>query len=202
MKNYQIYKLFPTPVFHFRVENYQELNIELENYILNLKKKDEKGQKKSNAGGWHSHNFDLTNDNTAKKFAKIFEKFYKKVIIDEMGWKYNSDRVKIEGMWSIINKKGSFNIQHNHPNAYLSSAYYVKHPEKSGSIKFFDPREQKSIRYPKIKKYGELSAATVEIEPKEGDLLIFPSYLYHAVAENLSEENRIIISFNIDIKYK
>ena len=202
MKNYQIYKLFPTPVFHFRVENYQELNIELENYILNLKKKDEKGQKKSNAGGWHSHNFDLTNDNTAKKFAKIFEKFYKKVIIDEMGWKYNSDRVKIEGMWSIINKKGSFNIQHNHPNAYLSSAYYVKHPEKSGSIKFFDPREQKSIRYPKIKKYGELSAATVEIEPKEGDLLIFPSYLYHAVAENLSEQDRIIISFNVDIKYK
>ena len=202
MKNYQIYKLFPTPVFHFRVENYQELNIELENYILNLKKKDEKGQKKSNAGGWHSHNFDLTNDNTAKKFAKIFEKFYKKVIIDEMGWKYNSDRVKIEGMWSIINKKGSFNIQHNHPNAYLSSAYYVRHPEKSGSIKFFDPREQKSIRYPKIKKYGELSAATVEIAPKEGDLLIFPSYLYHAVAENLSEQDRIIISFNVDIKYK
>ena len=202
MKNYQIYKLFPTPVFHFRVENYQELNIELENYILNLKKKDEKGQKKSNAGGWHSHNFDLTNDNMAKKFAKIFEKFYKKVIIDEMGWKYNSDRVKIEGMWSIINKKGSFNIQHNHPNAYLSSAYYVKHPEKSGSIKFFDPREQKSIRYPKIKKYGELSAATVEIAPKEGDLLIFPSYLYHAVTENLSEQDRIIISFNVDIKYK
>ena len=28
---------------------------------------------------------------------------------------------KIIGMWSIINKKGSFNIQHNHPNAYLSA---------------------------------------------------------------------------------
>ena len=202
MKNYQIYKLFPTPVFHFRVENNQELNTELENYNLNLKKKDEKGQRKSNAGGWHSHNFDLTNDNTAKKIAKIFENFYKKVIINEMGWKYDSNRVNIEGMWSIINKKGSFNIQHNHPNAYLSSAYYVRHPEKSGSIKFFDPREQKSIRYPKIKKYGEISAATVEIAPKEGDLLIFPSYLYHAVAENLSEQDRIIISFNVDIKYK
>ena len=202
MKNYKIHKLFPTPIFYFRVENYQELNTELENYILDLRKKDEKGQKKSNAGGWHSHNFDLTNDDMAKKFAKIFEKFYKKVIINEMGWKYNSNKVNIEGMWSIINKKGSFNIQHNHPNSYLSSAYYVRHPEKSGSIKFFDPREQKSIRSPKIKNYGELSAATVEITPKEGDLLIFPSYLYHAVAENLSEENRIIISFNVDIKYK
>ncbi|SVD80640.1 uncharacterized protein METZ01_LOCUS433494 [marine metagenome] len=201
MKNYQIYKLFPTPVFHFRVENYQELNTELENYILDLRKKDEKGQKKSNAGGWHSHNFDLANDNTAKKFAKIFEKFYKKVIINEMGWKYDSNKVKMEAMWSIINKKGSFNIQHNHANAYLSSAYYVRYPEKSGSIKFFDPREQKNIRYPKIKNYTDISAVITEITPKEGDLLIFPSYLYHSVGENLSEDDRIIVSFNINIDY-
>ena len=201
MKNYQIYKLFPTPVFHFRVENYQKLNTELENYILNLRKKDEKGQKKSNAGGWHSHNFDLNNDNTAKKFAKIFEEFYKKVIINEMGWKYDSNKVKMEGMWSIINKKGSFNIQHNHANAYLSSAYYVRYPEKSGSIKFFDPREQKNIRYPKIKNYTDISAVITEITPKEGDLLIFPSYLYHSVGENLSEDDRIIVSFNINIDY-
>jgi uncharacterized protein (TIGR02466 family) len=201
MKNYQIYKLFPTPVFHFRVENYQKLNTELENYILNLRKKDEKGQKKSNAGGWHSHNFDLNNDNTAKKFAKIFEEFYKKVIINEMGWKYDSNKVKMEAMWSIINKKGSFNIQHNHANAYLSSAYYVRYPEKSGSIKFFDPREQKNIRYPKIKNYTDISAVITEITPKEGDLLIFPSYLYHSVGENLSEDDRIIVSFNINIDY-
>jgi len=201
MKNYQIYKLFPTPVFHFKLENYQELNIELESYILDLKKKDKDGQRKSNYGGWHSPFFDQKNDNIPKKFAKIFEEFYKKVIINEMGWKYDSNKVKIEAMWSIINKKGSFNIQHNHPNAYLSSAYYVRHPEKSGSIKFFDPREQKNIRYPKIKNYTDISAVITEITPKEGDLLIFPSYLYHSVGENLSEDDRIIVSFNVGIDY-
>ena len=202
MKNYQLYKLFPTPVFHFKLENYQELNTEVTNYILNLRKKDERGQKKSNYGGWHSDNFDIDNDKTAIKFAAIFEKYYKKVIVDSMGWKYDPNRAKIEAMWAIINNKGSFNIQHNHPNAFLSSAYYVKYPEKSGNIKFYDPREQKNIRYPKIKKFGELSAPTIELTPKEGDLLIFPSYLYHSVAKNLSEEDRIIVSFNVDIKYK
>ena len=201
MKNYQIYKLFSTPVFHFKLENYQELNIELESYILDLKKKDKDGQRKSNYGGWHSPFFDQKNDNTPKKFAKIFKEFCKKVIINEMGWKYDSNKVKMAVMWSIINKKGSFNIQHNHPNAYLSSAYYVRHPEKSGSIKFFDPREQKNIRYPKIKNYTDISAVITEITPKEGDLLIFPSYLYHSVGENLSEDDRIIVSFNIDIGY-
>ena len=72
-----------------------------------------------------------------------------------MGWEYNSDKIKITAMWSIINKKGSFNIQHNHPNAYLSAAYYVKVPKNSGNIKFFDPREQKNTRYPKVKNYTD-----------------------------------------------
>ena len=157
--------------------------------------------KKSNQGGWHSPMFDILNDHLAKKFTIIFENYVKKSV-EEIGWNYDSDRVKIEAMWSIINKKGSFNIQHNHPNAYLSAAYYVKFPEKSGNIKFFDPREQKNIRYPKITKYTEISAPIVEITPKEGDLLIFPAYLYHAVSENLAEEDRIIVSFNVDIKYK
>jgi len=201
MKNYQTYKLFPNPVFHFKLEDYQKLNIELKSYILDLKKKNRDGQKKSNYGGWHSPNFDQKNDNTPKKFSSIIKNFLKKIFTDEMGWKYNPDKAKIIGMWSIINKKGSFNIQHNHPNAYLSAAYYVKVPENSGNIKFFDPKEQKNIRYPKIKNYTDISAVITEITPKEGDLLIFPSYLYHSVGENLSEDDRIIISFNVDVDY-
>ena len=201
MKNYQIYKLFPTPVFHFKPENYQDLNIELENYILDLKEKNKDGQKKSNYGGWHSPFFDQKNDNVPKKFSSIIKNFIRKVFIDKMGWKYNPDKVKITAIWSIINKKESFNIQHNHPNSFLSAAYYVKFSKNSGNIKFYDPREQKSIRYPKIKNYTDISAAITEITPEAGDLLIFPSYLYHSVGENLSDDDRIVISFNVDIEY-
>ena len=71
MKEYQTYRLFPISVFHFKLENYKELNTELENYVLNLKKKFKDGQKKSNFGGWHSPFFDLTNDDKndpTKKF--------------------------------------------------------------------------------------------------------------------------------------
>ena len=39
MKDYKVYKLFPTPIFHLKIENFKELNKELKNYILNLKKK-------------------------------------------------------------------------------------------------------------------------------------------------------------------
>ena len=88
MKEYEVYKLFTSPVFHFRVENHEELNTELESYILDLKKKYKNGQKKSNRGGWHSPFFDLTKDSPAKKFRLIIQKFTREVIINEMGWKY------------------------------------------------------------------------------------------------------------------
>ena len=35
---------------------------------------------------------------------------------------------------------------------------------------------------------------------EEGDLLIFPGYLPHKVSKNESDEDRIVISFNVDIR--
>ena len=46
MKNYNVYKLFPNPIYHFEVKNFNELNIDLESYILDLKKKNKDSQKK------------------------------------------------------------------------------------------------------------------------------------------------------------
>ena len=198
MKNYQLYKLFPSPVFHYTLEDKKEFNIELKNYILNLKEKNKKGVKKSNQGGWHSPMFDIFNDKLVKKFTIIFQNYVKESV-EEIGWNYDSDRVKIEAMWSIINKKGDFNIQHNHPNAYLSAAYYVKCPVNSGNINFHEGSEAKLIRHPNIKKFTEMSAMKTSLAPKEGDLFVFPAYFYHDVGENLSNEDRIVISFNLDI---
>ena len=198
MKNYQLYKLFPSPVFHYSLEDKKEFNIELKNYILNLKEKNKKGVKKSNQGGWHSPMFDILNDKLVKKFTIIFQNYVKESV-EEIGWNYDSNRVKIEAMWSIINKKGDFNIQHNHPNAYFSAAYYVKCPVNSGNINFHEGSEAKLIRHPNIKKFTEMSAMKTSLEPKEGDLFVFPAYFYHDVGENLSNEDRIVISFNLDI---
>ena len=37
------------------------------------------------------------------------------------------------------------------------------------------------------------------VNPKEMDLIIFPSSLFHYVDQNLSDEERISLSFNIKI---
>ena len=201
MNEKKIYNLFPVPIFHYKIENYKEINKELINYILRLKKKDKIGNNRSNIGGWHSPNFDLVKEETPINFINKFKDFLKNIIINEFDWEYLPNKQRIVAMWAIINKKNSFNIMHNHQNCYLSAAYYVKKPERSGDISFFDPVEPKTYRYPEKEKGTFHSNQVVTLRPEEGDLLIFPSYLYHSVEPNLSDEDRIVISFNIDLGY-
>ena len=95
--------------------------------------------------------------------------------------------------------KNSFNLIHTHPNSYLSAAYYVKAPENCGNIHFYEPNEVKKFHTPPIEKMTELSSNGFSIKPEEGNLLIFPSYLYHDVGKSLSDDDRIVISFNVSI---
>tara|TARA_Y100000590_G_scaffold406852_1_gene496539 strand:- start:854 stop:1459 length:606 start_codon:yes stop_codon:yes gene_type:complete len=201
MNEEKVYNLFPDPIFKCKLENYKEINKELSSYILDLQKKDSMGNTRSNRGGWHSPNFDLVNQGPPINFINNFKDFLKHIIINEFGWEYIPNKQRIVAMWAIINKKNSYNVKHNHQNCYLSSAYYVKKPKNSGDITFFDPKEAKTYRFPEIKKNTDYSVEKVSINAEEGDLLIFPSYLYHEVGKNLTDEDRIVVSFNVDIGY-
>tara|TARA_B100001248_G_scaffold166292_1_gene125822 strand:+ start:238 stop:852 length:615 start_codon:yes stop_codon:yes gene_type:complete len=194
-----IHKLFVSPVFQFKIENYETLNKQLSEYIYDLKKNDAEGIQRSNVNGWHSKNFKIEKDNTPYNFVKAIHGHVKEVIVEGFGWKYVPEKVGMSEIWAIINKKGTFNKSHNHPGSYLSAAYYVKAPKNCGNINFYDPNEIKKFNSPAIENLTELNTSGFSIKPEEGNLLIFPSYLYHDVGKNLSDDDRIVISFNVSI---
>ena len=161
--------------------------------------KDTEGVQRSNVDGWHSKSFRIVDKESP---AYSFFQETKKYIIDVFkvyGWKYDPSKVRMTEMWAIINKKNNLNTAHTHPNNFLSSAYYVKAPKDCGTIKFINPNSVAKERFPKLENKTEFNQNGIEINPSEGDLLIFPSYLMHAVNRNLSNDDRIVISFNIDI---
>ncbi|MDC0356793.1 TIGR02466 family protein [Candidatus Pelagibacter sp.] len=200
MKVSKTHMLFPTPVFECKINDYKKLNFELAKYINELRKKDNKGLKASNAGGgWHSPFFLISETDVIKKFATKIYPFIYEIATEHYSWNCTPDKIKITGMWSVINKKNSYNVRHFHPNCNLSAAYYVKAKKNCGKIKFFDPTDQKAMQSPFKKKLNILSSEVADFTPEEGDLLIFPSYLHHSVEQNLSEDERIVISFNIKI---
>ena len=154
---------------------------------------------KSNILGWHSKSFDLSEkNNLPNKFFSMVQDNIKDVF-NKYGWVFDPLKVKCTSMWAIINRKNSFNIEHTHSNNYLSAAYYVKAPENSGNFKASNPNIINRNMFPKSNQGTELNSNLVSIKVNEGDLLIFPAYLPHSVEENKSEEDRIIISFNLDI---
>ena len=199
MPENQILKFFPEPVFKYKFDKAKIFNKELAEYIYNLQKEDKNGISRSNRGGWHSKNFELTDQNSIQfKFA-LEVQIYILDAFKKFGWN-TTKNIRIKEMWSIINQKDDFNVIHTHPNCYLSAAYYVKAPDGCGKFVIETPNIAKKHFYPPIAQSNELNTSLNGLEINEGDLLLFPGYLPHKVAKNESEEDRIVISFNVDIK--
>ena len=188
---------FSTQVWTSIIENYKDVNSKMLNYIKKLQTNNPLGISKSNLLGWHSENFDL-NDNIIKYFLDAISANINNAIQD-MGWDPKKNKLQITSMWSIINKKDASNSRHIHSNNYISAAYYVKAPENCGDIIFYDPREANVIRKPNILEPNKLNANIMNISPKEGLLVLFPSYLHHSVDFNKSNDERVVISFNINL---
>ncbi len=193
----EINLFFSTPVWTCIVPNYQNINVSILEYIYELKSKDPKGLKRSNFKGWHSNNFDL-NEPKPKEFVNSIQTPLKE-LFNDMEWDLFKQKIKITSMWSIVNTKEAFNGRHIHGNNHISAAYYVKAPEKCGNIVFYDPRSAPAFNHPIIKKPNKLNSDSHSIKPKEGLLVLFPSYLHHSVEVNQSNDERIVISFNINL---
>ena len=197
--NKETLSFFPQPVFKYKVDNFKEYNEKLSKYIYDLNKDDKDGILRSNRGGWHSKPFNLKDTSSIQH--KFLLETTKHVFdcIKTLGWKLEPNKVICTEMWAIINKKDDFNIIHTHPNSYLSAAYYVKAPKDCGQFTIENPHSISRHSYPALEKKTEFNLKVEKIEIEEGDLLLFPAYLPHGVQENKSNEDRIVISFNINI---
>ncbi len=192
--------VFPTPVWTQQLANYKKINEEMYNFIKLEQNEDQNGINKSNIKGWHSKDFNLDNLEI-QNFIKFILPSIEQVMTD-MSWEKQKQVVKINNMWAIINLGGSANHRHQHGNSTISGAYYVRAPKGCGDIVFYDPRPAPVYSHPNVESPNLLNAQVNSISPKEGGLVLFPSYLDHSVNENLSNSERIVISFNIRISLK
>ena len=111
--------------------------------------------------------------------------------------------------WANVNRFGDYHNLHNHPHAWLSGTYYVSVPDAPidlpgrsdrtpGAISFFDPRPQANMTA--IKADGQVDPEH-RIQPRSGDILLWPAFVHHLVHPNLSQDHRISISFNVVLRW-
>ncbi len=105
------------------------------------------------------------------------------------------DSVRITA-WGVILDEGAYQVPHIHPSAWLSGVYYVALPSSLGAddegtagwIEFGRPYWDFRIR---------AEPETRLIEPKEGLMLLFPSYMFHRTLPFKGVGERISIAFDV-----
>lgn len=111
--------------------------------------------------------------------------------------------------WANVNRYADYHSLHNHPHSYLSGTYYVSVPEQTllseqrkdlnpAAISFFDPRAQANMNA--IAGDNQVEAE-FRVDPSDGMILLWPSFLHHLVHPNMSNQLRVSISFNVLLKW-
>ena len=191
---------FPTPVWHFTIDNYRQLNSTLLPEIEAEQQRDRLGEKWSNVLGWHSVNT-LHERDRFSEFTQIIHENLREVATF-LRWDLHQFSLQITTCWAMVNGKLASNSVHNHPNSILSGVYYLKAPENCGGIFFSDPRPASQMLIPPIEEFNLWTFPKVSYKAHEGTMLLFPSWLLHGVEMNMSEEVRISLSFNIGMTPK
>ena len=141
-------------------------------------------------------------DDLAWRFS-IFEDLTKVInnhvedFVTDLQFDLSGKKLKLDSLWINILPPGGVHSSHLHPHSVISGTTYVKVPKGSGAIKFEDPRLAMMMATPPRKETvrSELKSF-VYLEPKVGNIILWESWLRHEVPMNLSNEERVSISFN------
>lgn len=192
--------LFPLPLFCYKVDE-PGLNDMLAKEIAK-RRKAEGGLSSTNRVGWQSeHDFFTRSEPGHVSLSRVISQVMKATLqsIDPTV-DFAKIQVRLNG-WLNVNPPGGYNGPHQHTNAALSGVYYVDVPrgpsEKGGAIEFLSPHPVRLLGG--LVKAAMFSERTY-VQPKAGDLLIFPGQLPHWVHPNDSGKARVTMAFNALVK--
>ena len=107
-------------------------------------------------------------------------------------YRRNTRRFRFSDSWSVRLWRDGFHKNHFHSQGWLSSAFYLTVPDAvdhggEGWIKFGEPG---------FNARASLSA-DYWVKPKEGSLVVFPSYLWHGTEPLKTASERVTVGYDI-----
>lgn len=103
-------------------------------------------------------------------------------------------------MWANRHRRNSMTLEHLH-GTQICGVYYLKYPANSGRLIFRSPLEYAVCGCPQVDVVDwtmpDRSLHYMDIEP--GDLSLFPGWLKHMTEPSRSNEDRVVVSFNMRI---
>lgn len=189
-----ITSFFPTLIGTATNPDHDRIYEKLVNYCVNIRTIVESG-----GSGWMSNKtyntsngkYDINNDSN---FTELNE-WVKNQIKDYCSsTEIEQDNLNANGSWFNIYQKNDYQENHVHPTSVISAIYVLKCSDDGARIFFNSPIN--NMYYAKRTCESQLTASQIICKSVPGTLIIFPSYLVHAVERHESDEIRISLSYN------
>lgn len=158
-------------IFVTKINNFKKINKKLLSLISTIK------NNKYNTDKDSIHNTDW---NLPKNFERKYVDYFVPIIrpyLNEIAKKLHSEKAVIDNIWFQQYKKNDEHSWHTHGLSNFSNVYFVELPLKSLATEILNVKD---------------------LNLNEGDLLTFPSHLYHRSPINKTNKRKTIISFNCD----
>lgn len=171
------YDAFAVPIFQF---NGEDILKDIEYHSYN-----------------HQQSFSLHEEDNLKPLVDFVEKSVKRTFVP-LGISENYE-VEFTSMWiNVMNPHSHTNemIPHTHDNNFLSTVFYTE--EVNSPLVFQKPWSTHIS--PTIVDQNKFNSSSYFIQPKRGDLVVFPSYLLHHALLNVYMADRISIASNVILR--
>jgi uncharacterized protein (TIGR02466 family) len=189
-----IVQIYSTPMWESQLPEFSTHKESFIKCVESFRQQNPEGISKTNINGYQSP-MNLTKE---PEMGPLFE------YVAQMGMKAMFDLqfvncdVYLSAAWVNFNEgRNQYNAEHVHQDTF-SGVFYLQVPEKSGKLSLTNPGMNTLWQGAMlVDKKNKFNADRLKIEPVEGQIFLWPSYLSHAVEPNDHDETRISISFNV-----
>jgi len=192
--------LFATRLYEAMIDDEQFLG-ELAHSIRSLAEDDEAGRRWSREKGYKGYTSYASLNDLPKRdpaFAELQRDLVRHAATFAQELAFDLGRKpKLDSLWVNLLKPGGHHSAHIHPHSILSGTFYVDVPDRSGAIRFEDPRLPMMMAAPvRMDDAPEELRTFVAVQPRSGLLLMWESWLRHEVQPGTTKADRLSISFN------
>lgn len=189
-----IERWFSTPIYYSMVRDISTIQNELKPAVEN--------SNFTKHSEWGNTNHSLTDPTFTESIIDQYNminmkneiQFHVSEYIAMMKPNFKTHSVVFEESWLTNTAPGEYTTAHQHGGHDISGVYYYQTNGKDGKIYFMNP--VLSLTNDNWNDTDDL----IYYPPAVGKIILFPSWLYHGVRSNDTDEHRISFSFNLKLK--
>lgn len=189
-----INQIYSTPVWESEFPLFNEHIDTFIQAVRKFKQENPESVQKANINGYQSP-INLT---TVQELVPLYDFIAQLALKANFDMQFVNCDVYLTAAWVNFNDSRSAIIfEHAHHDTY-SGVFYLKAPKGSGKLSIINPGMNRLWQGTMlIDKKNKFNADVLRLDPEEGHVWLWPSYLIHRVEPNEHDEERISISFNV-----